>query len=99
MPSPGRKRARPAAPTCGRTAAMSGARRRTRTWNVLVIGSGAAGLRAASAASQAGAAVVVIGKRRRVDAHTVVAAGGINAARGTGDPQDSWEEHFAGTVR
>jgi succinate dehydrogenase / fumarate reductase flavoprotein subunit len=66
---------------------------------VLVIGSGAAGLRAAIAATQAGADVLVIGKRHRLDAHTVLAAGGINAALGTRDPQDSWEQHFADTVR
>jgi len=78
---------------------MTGAKPRTRTCNVLVIGSGAAGLRAAIAATQAGADVLVIGKRRRLDAHTVLAAGGINAALGTRDPQDSWEQHFADTLR
>ncbi|HEX2155496.1 MAG TPA: FAD-dependent oxidoreductase [Actinomycetes bacterium] len=67
--------------------------------NVLVIGTGAAGLRAAIAAHQAGSEVVVVGKRRRDDAHTVLAAGGINAALGTVDPEDSWEQHFADTVR
>ena len=67
--------------------------------NVLVIGTGAAGLRAAIAAHQAGAEVVVVGKRRRDDAHTVLAAGGINAALGTVDPQDSWQQHFADTLR
>src|SRR3989442_6841745 len=78
---------------------MMGTRTRTRTCNGLVIGSGAAGLRAAIAASQAGADVLVIGKRHRLDAHTVLAAGGINAALGTRDPQDSWEQHFADTLR
>jgi succinate dehydrogenase / fumarate reductase flavoprotein subunit len=67
--------------------------------NVLVIGTGAAGLRAAIAADQAGCEVVVVGKRRRDDAHTVLAAGGINAALGTVDPQDSWQQHFADTLR
>jgi succinate dehydrogenase / fumarate reductase, flavoprotein subunit len=67
--------------------------------NVLVIGTGSAGLRAAIAAHQAGSEVVVVGKRRRDDAHTVLAAGGINAALGTVDPEDSWEQHFADTVR
>ena len=71
---------------------------RTRTCNVLVIGSGAAGLRAAIAATDAGADVLVIGKRHRLDAHTVLAAGGINAALGTRDPQDRWEQHFADTL-
>jgi len=72
---------------------------RTRTTNVLVIGSGAAGLRAAIAAHQAGTEVLVIGKRHRLDAHTVLAAGGINAVLGTRDPEDSWEQHFADTFR
>ena len=71
---------------------------RTHTANVLVIGSGAAGLRAAIAAHQAGAEVVVVGKRRRLDAHTVLASGGINAALGTRDPEDSWQQHFADTL-
>jgi succinate dehydrogenase / fumarate reductase, flavoprotein subunit len=72
---------------------------RRRVANVLVIGTGAAGLRAAIAADQAGSEVVVIGKRRRDDAHTVLAAGGINAALGTVDPQDSWQQHYADTLR
>jgi succinate dehydrogenase / fumarate reductase flavoprotein subunit len=72
---------------------------RTRPCNVLVIGTGGAGLRASIAARQAGVDVVVIGKRSRLDAHTVLAAGGINAALGTVDPEDSWQQHFADTVR
>src|SRR5680860_426267 len=72
---------------------------RTRATNVLVIGSGGAGLRAAIAAARAGADVVIIGKRDRQDAHTVLAAGGINAALGTRDPEDSWQQHFADTMR
>jgi succinate dehydrogenase / fumarate reductase flavoprotein subunit len=72
---------------------------RSNVANVLVIGTGAAGLRAAIAAHQAGGEVVVIGKRRREDAHTVLAAGGINAALGTVDPQDSWQQHYADTLR
>jgi succinate dehydrogenase / fumarate reductase flavoprotein subunit len=72
---------------------------RSNVANVVVIGTGAAGLRAAIAAHQAGSEVVVIGKRRRDDAHTVLAAGGINAALGTVDPQDSWQQHYADTLR
>ena len=70
---------------------------RTIISNVLVIGSGAAGLRAAIAAHQAGVEVYVIGKSSRRDAHTVLAAGGINAVLGSVDPEDSWEQHFADT--
>jgi len=72
---------------------------RTRPCNVLIIGTGGAGLRAAIAARQAGVDVVVVGKRSRLDAHTVLAAGGINAALGTVDPEDSWQQHFADTMR
>ena len=78
---------------------MPGSSVRSNVANVLVIGTGAAGLRAAIAAHQAGREVVVVGKRRRDDAHTVLAAGGINAALGTVDPQDSWQQHFADTLR
>src|ERR687895_960250 len=74
-------------------------RTRTNVSNVLVIGSGAAGLRAAIAAHEAGSEAVVIGMRPRRDAHTVLAAGGINAALGTRDPEDSWQQHFADTLR
>jgi succinate dehydrogenase flavoprotein subunit len=72
---------------------------RSRVCNVLVIGSGAAGLRAAIAATEAGSQVLVVGKRHRLDAHTVLAAGGINAVLGTRDPEDTWEQHFADTLR
>ncbi len=75
------------------------ARTRMNVSNVLVIGSGAAGLRAAISAYEAGTEVVVIGKRQRKDAHTVLAAGGINAALGTRDPEDSWQRHFADTLK
>src|SRR5918994_5308268 len=70
----------------------------TKVSNVLVIGTGAAGLRAALAAHAAGREVVIVGKRLRKDAHTVLAAGGINAALGTVHPADTWQHHFADTV-
>src|SRR3982074_2637088 len=72
---------------------------RSRVCNVLVIGAGAAGLRAAIAATQAGSQVLIVGKRHRLDAHTVLAAGGINPPRGTRGPQDTWEQHFGATLR
>jgi succinate dehydrogenase / fumarate reductase, flavoprotein subunit len=72
---------------------------RTHVTNVLVIGSGAAGLRAAIEADRSGVQVMVIGKRQRLDAHTVLASGGINAVLGTRDPEDSWQQHFADTVK
>lgn len=70
---------------------------RTHTANVLVIGTGGAGLRSAIAAHMAGCDVIIVGKRSSNDAHTVLAAGGINAALGTVDPEDSWQQHFTDT--
>ena len=69
----------------------------TQISNVLIIGSGGAGLRAAIEAKQLGMEVTVLGKRQRTDVHTVLAAGGINAAFGNVDKEDSWEQHFADT--
>jgi succinate dehydrogenase / fumarate reductase, flavoprotein subunit len=65
----------------------------------LVIGAGAAGLRAAIELRQRGVECLVIGKQAHGDAHTRWAAGGINAALGTRDPEDSWQAHFADTMR
>jgi succinate dehydrogenase / fumarate reductase flavoprotein subunit len=67
--------------------------------SVLVVGTGAAGLRAAVELAERGVQVLCVGKRRRDDAHTVLASGGINAALGTIDPEDSWEQHAADTLR
>lgn len=67
--------------------------------SVLVIGTGGAGLRAAIELRQQGVDVLAVGKRRRHDAHTTLAAGGINAALGTMDPEDSWQQHAADTIK
>jgi succinate dehydrogenase flavoprotein subunit len=66
---------------------------------VLVIGTGAAGLRAAIELAESGVQVQCVGKRRRDDAHTVLASGGISAALATMDTEDSWEQHAADTLR
>ena len=66
--------------------------------NVLIIGSGGSGLRAAIEAKKSGVEVTVIGKRQKEDVHTVLAAGGINAALGNVDEQDSWQQHYADTM-
>ena len=66
--------------------------------SVLVIGTGAAGLRAAIELAEQGVQVTSVGKRRRDDAHTVLASGGINAALATMDPEDSWQQHAADTL-
>jgi succinate dehydrogenase / fumarate reductase flavoprotein subunit len=72
---------------------------RTRVVNVLVIGTGAAGLRASIAAHDAGCEVLVVGKRPRSDPHTVLAAGGVNAVLRSVDPEDSWQQHFVDTLQ
>ena len=69
----------------------------TQISNVLVIGCGGAGLRSAIEVKKAGLDVCILGKRPRNDSHTVLAAGGINAAYGNLDPEDSWEQHFVDT--
>ena len=66
--------------------------------DVLIVGAGAAGLRAAIELAREGADVLVLGKRRHGDAHTVWAAGGINASLGNLDPDDRWEIHAADTI-
>ncbi|CAL9521863.1 8-methylmenaquinol:fumarate reductase flavoprotein subunit [Nocardiopsis dassonvillei] len=67
--------------------------------SVLVIGTGGAGLRAAIELAERGVDVLAVGKRPRYDAHTALAAGGINAALGTMDPQDTWRQHAADTLQ
>jgi succinate dehydrogenase / fumarate reductase, flavoprotein subunit len=66
--------------------------------DVLIVGAGAAGLRAAIKLAWEGINVLVVGKRRHGDAHTVWAAGGINASLGNLDPDDRWEIHAADTI-
>ncbi|MDX8048686.1 FAD-dependent oxidoreductase [Lentzea sp. BCCO 10_0798] len=67
--------------------------------SVLVIGSGGAGLRAAIELAERGVDVLVVGKRPKADAHTALAAGGINAALATMDPSDTWQQHAADTIK
>ena len=67
--------------------------------DVLVIGAGGAGLRAAVEASAAGVKVAVITKSLLGKAHTVMAEGGIAAALSNVDDRDSWRVHFADTMR
>ncbi len=67
--------------------------------DVLVIGTGGAGLRAAIEIDMRGQRVLLVGKRPKADAHTVLAAGGINAALGTLDPADTWQIHAADTLK
>src|SRR5690606_7242727 len=72
---------------------------RLHEYDILVIGAGGAGLRAAIEASQAGAGVAVVSKSLLGKAHTVMAEGGIAAALATVDQRDDWKVHFADTMR
>ncbi|HSM76779.1 MAG TPA: FAD-binding protein, partial [Bryobacteraceae bacterium] len=67
--------------------------------DVLVIGAGGAGLRAAIEASAAGVSVGVVCKSLLGKAHTVMAEGGVAAALSNVDDRDSWRVHFADTMR
>jgi succinate dehydrogenase / fumarate reductase, flavoprotein subunit len=66
--------------------------------SVLVIGTGGSGLRAAIELAERGISVLVVGKRPKTDAHTTLAAGGINAALATMDAEDTWQQHAADTL-
>jgi len=67
--------------------------------DVLVIGAGGAGLRAAIEAAHSGASVGLICKSLLGKAHTVMAEGGVAAALGNVDDRDNWRVHFADTMR
>jgi succinate dehydrogenase / fumarate reductase flavoprotein subunit len=71
----------------------------THEHDVIVIGAGGAGLRAAIEASAQGAKVGLICKSLLGKAHTVMAEGGIAAALAHLDPQDGWETHFRDTMK
>jgi succinate dehydrogenase flavoprotein subunit len=71
----------------------------TTTHDVLVIGAGGAGLRAAIAASATGVKVGLVCKSLLGKAHTVMAEGGIAASLANVDSRDGWQVHFADTMR
>ncbi|MFF2507369.1 fumarate reductase/succinate dehydrogenase flavoprotein subunit [Streptomyces sp. NPDC058067] len=68
-------------------------------WDVVVVGAGGAGLRAAIEARERGARTAVICKSLFGKAHTVMAEGGIAAAMGNVNSRDSWQVHFRDTMR
>ncbi len=69
------------------------------SYDVLIIGAGGAGLRAAIEAAASGAKVGVVCKSLLGKAHTVMAEGGIAAALANVDDRDNWRVHFADTMR
>src|SRR3981081_3390388 len=74
-------------------------RAQTHEHDVLVIGAGGAGLRAAIGASTAGLSVGLVCKSLLGKAHTVMAEGGIAAALANVDERDNWRVHFSDTMR
>ncbi|UMG93331.1 fumarate reductase/succinate dehydrogenase flavoprotein subunit [Nocardioides sp. TF02-7] len=68
-------------------------------YDVVVIGAGGSGLRAAIAAHEAGARVAIVCKSLLGKAHTVMAEGGCAAAMGNLYPDDNWQVHFRDTMR
>src|SRR5437879_13313107 len=68
-------------------------------YDVVVIGAGVAGGRAGIEASAAGVSVGLVCKSLLGKAHTVMAEGGIAAARANVDERDNWKVHFADTMR
>jgi succinate dehydrogenase / fumarate reductase flavoprotein subunit len=71
----------------------------THEHDVLVIGAGGAGLRAAIEASSEGASVGLVCKSLLGKAHTVMAEGGVAAALGYVEPKDNWKVHFRDTMK
>lgn len=71
----------------------------SREYDVIVIGAGGAGLRAAIESSAFGAKTALICKSLLGKAHTVMAEGGVAAALGNVDPEDNWKTHFVDTFK
>ncbi len=71
----------------------------TKKYDVVVVGAGGAGLRAAIAAADYGSKVALITKSLLGKAHTVMAEGGVAAALGNVDKRDNWKVHFRDTIR
>ncbi len=93
--------ARSATSTGARSATSTGARsaHETHDYDVVVVGAGGSGLRAAIAAHEAGARTAILTKSLLGKAHTVMAEGGIAAAMGNVWPEDNWQVHFRDTMR
>src|SRR5271155_725252 len=70
-----------------------------RSYDVVVIGAGGAGLRAVIEARERGLKVAVVSKSLFGKAHTVMAEGGCAAAMGNTNPKDNWKTHFGDTMR
>src|SRR5687767_1344554 len=78
---------------------MPGDKYETHNYDVIVVGAGGAGLRAAIESSAQGARTALVCKSLLGKAHTVMAEGGIAAALGNVYPEDNWQVHFRDTMR
>jgi len=78
---------------------MAEAKYETHEYDVVVVGAGGAGLRAAVEASAQGVKTALVCKSLLGKAHTVMAEGGIAAAMGNVYPEDNWKVHFRDTMR
>jgi succinate dehydrogenase / fumarate reductase flavoprotein subunit len=78
---------------------MADTKYETHSHDVLVIGAGGAGLRAAIEASSMGLSVGLVCKSLLGKAHTVMAEGGVAAALGNVEPKDNWKVHFKDTMK
>ena len=78
---------------------MAEAKYETHEYDVVVIGAGGAGLRAAVESSAQGVKTALVCKSLLGKAHTVMAEGGIAAAMGNVYPEDNWKVHFRDTMR
>src|SRR5947208_2572665 len=78
---------------------MAEAKYETHEYDVVVIGAGGAGLRAAVETSALGVKTALVCKSLLGKAHTVMAEGGIAAAMGNVYPEDNWQVHFRDTMR
>ena len=68
-------------------------------YDVVIVGAGGAGLRAAIAAREAGLRTAIVCKSLFGKAHTVMAEGGIAASMGNANSHDNWQVHFRDTMR
>ncbi|HVV76820.1 MAG TPA: fumarate reductase/succinate dehydrogenase flavoprotein subunit [Mycobacteriales bacterium] len=81
------------------TGATQSAAHEVHEYDVVVLGAGGSGLRAAIAAHESGARTAVVTKSLLGKAHTVMAEGGIAASMGNVWPEDNWQVHFRDTMR
>src|SRR5205823_4557454 len=86
-------------PASGAASMTADSKYETHDYDVLIVGAGGAGLRAAIEASAQGARTALICKSLLGKAHTVMAEGGIAAAMGNVWPEDNWKVHFRDTMR